>query len=552
MDQKQPGLVITSAEGSEDAANRQPESVPEQKPAFNPLLSNSKTRVIGLDAVRGFALLGILMLNIVDFAWPNQAYDSVRALYYVPESIGTIPDRKAEEKAEKKEADKDQWKWLEGPKPDLKGAYPNGQLRVAAVSSGWDSAEWAWANVFFANKMRTLFCIMFGAGMIYLTERTRTSSWRHVWLYYRRMLGLLLIGSIHAYLMWHGDILFMYAAVGLYLFPFRRLTANRLAWIAVSFFVFFVSLVWVGAGVFHHIRTHGRTLEHRVITNADKLLSEKKIDKNTSPEFLAERRIARKAEIDRLELPQRLTLQAYRSLTRRDQAQRPEELTRDIRLYRDGSYFSQVKDRAGEVVWIQLGVLTPLSLFFLGWLMILGMSLARNGFFAGQWREETYRFLAFRLVPLGWLIEAGLTFYRSVSDRETMLSMMVLIPLQQAVIPMISMGYASAIILAIRQGRFSVLTDRLASVGRMALSNYLAQSLICTFLFYSFGFGLFGTVRRMWLVVIVLTIWLIELWWSPRWLARHPFGPVEWFWRSLTYLKVQPWRKIPASEPNPV
>ncbi|MFM7132538.1 MAG: DUF418 domain-containing protein [bacterium] len=520
------------------------------KPAFVPLMAGSKTRVIGLDAVRGFALLGILMLNIVDFAWPNQAYDSVRALYYVPESIGAIPDRKAEEKAAEKDKKKDEWKWLEAPKPDLKGVYPNGELRVAAVDSEFDIVEWAWANVFFANKMRTLFCIMFGAGIVYLTDRIKTPTWRHVWLYYRRMLILLLIGAVHGYLIWHGDILFMYAAVGLYLYPFKRLGASQLAWIAVSFFAFFVSLMWVGAGVFHHIQVQGKTLEKRVLTNADKVLENKGIDDQSGSDYLTERRNARTAEIDRLELVQRWTLQAYRSTSRRDQAQQPEELTRDIRLYRNGSYFSQIKDRAGDMIWVHLGTLTPLSPLLFGWLMILGMSLAKTGFFAGDWPETTYQRLAFRLVPLGWLIEAGLTFNRTIAERDNILSLTVLMPLQQAVIPMISLGYAAAIILAIRKGRFAGFTDRLASVGRMALSNYLAQSLICTFLFYSIGFGLFGSVRRVWLVLVVLSVWLIELWWSPLWLAGHSFGPVEWVWRSLAYLRVQPWRKKAAEEPN--
>jgi uncharacterized protein len=237
-------------------------------------------------------------------------------------------------------------------------------------------------------------------------------------------------------------------------------------------------------------------------------------------------------------------------MSRRDIAQQPEELTRDIRLYRDGTYFSQVKDRAGEVVWMHVSVLTPLSLLFIGWLMILGMSLAKTGFFAGDWNVETYRFFAFRLLPLGWVIEAILTLSRSFSSRESIISMVVVMPLQQVVIPLISLGYASAIILAIRYDRVQAITGRLANVGRMALSNYLAQSVICTFLFYSFGLGLFGSMPRVWLVVVVLSVWAVELWWSPRWLAKHPFGPVEWLWRSLTYLKIQSWNKPASSEPN--
>jgi uncharacterized protein len=76
----------------------------------------------------------------------------------------------------------------------------------------------------------------------------------------------------------------------------------------------------------------------------------------------------------------------------------------------------------------------------------------------------------------------------------------------------------------------------------MALSNYLSQSVICTFLFYSFGLGLFGSLPRTTLALIVFFIWLIQLWWSPKWLSKHPFGPVEWLWRSLTYMKRQPFQ----------
>jgi uncharacterized protein len=122
-------------------------------------------------------------------------------------------------------------------------------------------------------------------------------------------------------------------------------------------------------------------------------------------------------------------------------------------------------------------------------------------------------------------------------------SLAILTPIHQAVIPMLSLGYASALILAIHGGYFTGFTNRLADVGRMALSNYLAQSVICTFIFYSYGLGLFGMIPRVGLVLIVLSVWALELWWSPKWLAKHTFGPVEWLWRSLTYRKLQPFRK---------
>ena len=504
-----------------------------------PLTVQSKTRVVGLDTVRGFALLGILMLNIVDFGWPNEAYDRVTALYYTPASIGKIHEP-AKPSDEKKNTD---WKSLDDPKPDLKSAYPSGQLRVAAVSSDWDVTEWALANVFFANKMRTLFCIMFGAGMIYLTQRSINSGRRPVWLYYRRMFILLLIGSFHAYLIWHGDILFAYAATGLYLYPFRKYSSQTLMWISIAMFASFVSLLWVGAGVMHHVWVHGSALERQVLANSDQSLMTQKQDTKDLEVYQKVRSEARKTAVNQLSKFDQLILQGFLGLNRENRAQSPESLTKTIRIFGQGSYFGMVKERAGELIWMHVAMLTPLSLLFLGWLMILGMSLAKTGFFAGDWPLTTYQFWAFRLVPLGWIIEAALMLARQGLPSGSIFSLAILTPIHQAVIPMLSLGYASALILAIHGGYFTGFTNRLADVGRMALSNYLAQSVICTFIFYSYGLSLFGTIPRLGLVLIVLAVWALELWWSPKWLAKHTFGPVEWLWRSLTYRKLQPFRK---------
>lgn len=197
-------------------------------------------------------------------------------------------------------------------------------------------------------------------------------------------------------------------------------------------------------------------------------------------------------------------------------------------------------------------MLTPLSLLVLGWLMLLGMSLAKSGFFAGEWPLTRYRFLAFRLVPLGWGLEALVLLLGRGVRRESIVNLGLLLPIEQAVIPILALGYASAILLLLRAGRWRGLTDRLAMAGRMALSNYLAQSILCTTLFYSHGFRLYGSVPRVGLVPIVLAVWALELWWSPRWLARHSSGPVEWGWRSLASMKRQPWRRSLPTAPDQV
>ncbi|MBI1322582.1 DUF418 domain-containing protein [bacterium] len=508
--------------------------------AAAPLTANSKTRVLGLDVIRGVAVLGILVLNIVDFGWPNEAYNNPHVLYYDPASIGPLPEKPKEDEKKK---DKDAWKRMADPKPDMTRAHPSAQVRIAAVKSNYDVAEWATMGVFFADKMRTLFCILFGAGVIYLTQRTIDDGGRPLWLYYRRILILLVIGAMHAYLVWHGDILFMYAAIGLYLYPFRRFSSKTLGWISLGIFLLFVSVIWTAAAVMYQIRTRGSELEKRVLRKAEAAIASKT---DESPaEFLNARGDARLAAVNSLQWADQLILRGYLGM-RSSGGQRPDEITRKIRMYGEGSYFGMVKDRAKELFFMHIGMLTPLGFLSMGWLMILGMSLAKNGFFAGKWPIEWYRVWAFRVVPAAWIAEAFFILADYLWPGTGYFDMVLIVPLRQALIPTLSLGYASAIILALKGGYFTGLTWRLSHVGRMALSNYLAQSLICTFLFYSYGLGLFGQVSRVWLFVIVLCVWSLELWWSPKWLANHNFGPVEWIWRGLAYRKFPPFRKVAA------
>jgi uncharacterized protein len=83
----------------------------------------------------------------------------------------------------------------------------------------------------------------------------------------------------------------------------------------------------------------------------------------------------------------------------------------------------------------------------------------------------------------------------------------------------------------------------LAAAGRMAFSNYLIQTIICTTIFFGHGFGLFGSVPRWGQLLVVFPVWAFELWFSTFWLERFRFGPAEWLWRTLTYMKPQPMRR---------
>jgi uncharacterized protein len=106
----------------------------------------------------------------------------------------------------------------------------------------------------------------------------------------------------------------------------------------------------------------------------------------------------------------------------------------------------------------------------------------------------------------------------------------------------VALGYTSMVMLICKSRRFKKLTSPLAAVGRMALTNYLLQTVICTTVFYGHGLGLFGQVERSEQMLIVFGVWALSLVASPIWLRFFRFGPAEWLWRSLTYRKLQPMR----------
>jgi uncharacterized protein len=100
------------------------------------------------------------------------------------------------------------------------------------------------------------------------------------------------------------------------------------------------------------------------------------------------------------------------------------------------------------------------------------------------------------------------------------------------------------VLLIVQAGALKWITKPVAAVGQTALSSYIGTTVICTLIFYGWGFGMFGKLQFYQLFYVVAAIWVVNLVGSTIWLKYLRFGPLEWVWRSLTYWKAQPMRRL--------
>jgi uncharacterized protein len=407
-------------------------------------------RIESIDTVRGFAVLGILILNILSFGLPGAAY--------------TNPS-------------------------------------VAGGTDPMNLGAWAASYVLADGKMRALFAMLFGASMLLVAERAGDHA---VHTHVSRMAVLLLIGLAHGWLVWQGDILTYYAIIGALVFPFWQAKARTLM-LAAALILAMQSSIHASGGL------QAKRLE-AAATASDAGLEAK----------------AEWADFRSSLVPA------------------GERVEAEIAAYR-GSWREAFQQRAKDLRFFYT-VLFPL-VFFLETLaqMLIGMALFRLGWWQGTQPTARYLRVALLTLPAGLLVMALVArgyWLSGFSPTSFFLDEAVRV----LVGPAIALGYAALLIAAVKQGLLPRLMARLAAAGRMALSNYLATSLICTALFQGWGFGLFATLGRWQLLLVVLAVWALILAWSKPWLARYRYGPAEWLWRSLSRWERQPMRKVTAQQ----
>ena len=401
------------------------------------LPTQQKERIITLDVVRGFAILGILVLNIQSFAMPSAAYTN-------PNTYGDL--------------------------------------------SGVNYYVWYFSQLFFDMKFNTIFATLYGAGIMMLSQRSLQQSANGLvesrQRFYHRSFWLLVIGMIHAYIFWYGDILVSYAITGMLIF-FSRHWSTKSLLITGSALIGFGLLITV-------------TLGYSLPYWSDTELQDMKSYWAPSAADIA-------AEV-----------QAYQ-----------------------GSWSEQMEKRLPSTIMMQTQGFFMLLLWRTAGLMMIGMALIKSGFLTGKLDKKIY---LLTLLP-GLLIGLPLIAFGIEQNLANNFSMEYsmffgMLPNLTGSL-LLSLSYISILLLLVNAGLVQIISRSFARIGQMALSNYLLQTLICTTLFYGTGFGKFGTFERSEQALTVLMIWGFSAVSSKLWLTRCYYGPFEWFWRSLTYQQAQ-------------
>ena len=171
-------------------------------------------------------------------------------------------------------------------------------------------------------------------------------------------------------------------------------------------------------------------------------------------------------------------------------------------------------------------------------MMVIGMALFKLGVLDGGKEIKFY----IRMMCIGFLIGISINAYEVLLITNSNMDIIETNPYFRFTYHFgrlfMGLGYLGLVILLIKIEKLESLRFRLACVGRMALTNYLMHSVIALFLFSGAGLGLLGKFSWSQLYLFVLLIWVLQLYISPLWLKYFYFGPVEWLWRLLTYLKI--------------
>lgn len=399
-------------------------------------------RVAMLDTLRGFALFGVLMVNMQFFHDPMTAF-----LFGFPET-----------------------------------------------ATGADKASILIIKFLFMGKFFLIFSLLFGYGISIFLSKTLTSGVSILPVLRRRLGVLLLIGVLHFVLLWAGDILVYYAIFGFVLLLFNKVSNKGLVkwsiWL-VSISIVLSTLLWL------LIRMAMQILEAAPALDASYAEAVK-------------------------------TLQNM--------------MENVARIYSSGTYREMVSMRLHDIQF--LGLILPFVLPMVLPMFLLGLLGGRKQLIE-NYSDHLPFFRKSMWVGLSVGLPSNLLFVYAFLNIKQMPMVVNSVLYTIGSLGGIFMGlfYISTLVLLASKNKLKTFSAWMSPVGKMALTNYLLHSIICTTIFYGYGFGLIGQIGAFQGVLLAIVIFIVQIPLSRFWLSRFYYGPFEWLWRILTYGKAQPFVK---------
>lgn len=394
---------------------------------------SEQERLDVIDIIRGFAIFGILLVNMAHFSYPDMYLSLVGKNNFFTENWGAL-----------------------------------------------DHLTRGFLDIFVQAKFITMFSFLFGFGMVIMMERAKAKGEKFVPIYLRRLFVLFGFGVIHAFFIWDGDILMDYALMGFVLLLFRNFKPKTLLiWAIVLFSLY--SLPYLFIGIYS-------------------------LSTNNGMETIYDQEFIQEME---------------------------KEAKQAMEHYQNGTFLEVFKQRIHDRLYYMdsLGM-WPLQPILYGYSMIPYFSMFLLGAAFAKWRMfhevKKNQQLLKRICWTGLLVGLPLNILAVFEQSFWFIGA-----------PFLMLFYVMSITLIMKQQKWQKKFMKVAAVGRTAFTNYIMQSIICTSLFYSYGFGLYGKVYPFVGLFISIVIFAVQVIISHKWLKKYRLGPLEWVWRTLTYWNVQ-------------
>lgn len=384
----------------------------------NPISENE--RINSIDTMRGFAILGIFLTNMLDFHSPM--------LYLNP------------------------YVWW---------------------SAKSDQTIYSFIDFFVQASFYPLFALLFGFGLMIMKERSEAKGFAFTPIAIRRLTMLLLIGCIHAFIIWHGDILINYAVFGFIALLFFRMSGKALLLSGILTYVipnilfglllFLATLVTPMTDYYHH-----------------------------------------------------------------------DEAIKSVESYQEGTFLEIAAQRFYD--WSQVNSIeNSIILFFTIFpFLLIGAGIAKLNLIRNKMNnKKSLMVLLLIFVLVGSLLKLLPFAVRNLFSEYI-----------QDIFggPLLAVSYALVIMLLME--KYSASLKLFQAVGKLALSNYLFQSIVATLIFYNYGLGLYSKISVGTGTILAITIFLVQAYISTIWVRNYHYGPVEWIWRAFSYWKIPKWKKF--------